>query len=151
MSGLTGEDFLCYISSSLSSFSLLCAYYLLMCREIITYQGGWNTGTGCPEKLWMPLPESVQGQVGWSSEQPSDIFPGTSTQGHLPHGRGIGTRWSSRSLPTLTILWFYYTICFKIWPPQPFGDNSAGKMKTYQNMKRQYKTQIIQVLFTVLH
>jgi len=23
------------------------------------------------------------------------------------HGRGLGTRWSFRSLPTFTILWFY--------------------------------------------
>jgi len=27
--------------------------------------GWWNTGPGCPEKLWLPLPGSVQGQVGW--------------------------------------------------------------------------------------
>ena len=42
---------------------------------------------------------SVQGQVGWSSEQPGLVKD-------VPaHGRGVGTRWSLRSLPTLTILW----------------------------------------------
>ena len=38
----------------------------------------WDTGTGCPEKLWMPPP--------W---------------------RGVGNRWSLRFLPTQTTLWFY--------------------------------------------
>lgn len=28
-------------------------------------------------------------------------------KGVLSHGRGIGTRWSLRSLSTQTILWFY--------------------------------------------
>ena len=47
-----------------------------------------------------PLPVVVQGQVGWSSEQPGLV-------GDVPaHGRGVGTRWSLRFLPTLTILWF---------------------------------------------
>lgn len=29
------------------------------------------TQTGCSEKLWMPIPESLQGQVGWNFELPS--------------------------------------------------------------------------------
>jgi len=48
-----------------------------------------------------PLPGSVQGQVGWSSEQPG-------LAKDVPaDGRGVGTRWSLRSVPTLTIVWFY--------------------------------------------
>jgi len=44
---------------------------------------------------------SVRGRVGWSSEQPGLV------EDVPAHGRGVGTRWSLRSLPTLTILWFY--------------------------------------------
>jgi len=36
------------------------------------------------------------------------IFPGTEVRQDVPaDGRGAGTRWSLRSLPTQTILWFY--------------------------------------------
>jgi len=52
------------------------------------------------EAVAAPLPGSVQGQVGWSSEQPGVV------ESVLAHGRGVGTRWSLRSLPTQTILWF---------------------------------------------
>jgi len=45
-----------------------------------------------------PLPGRVQGQVGWSSEQPGQV------EDVPAHGRGVGTRWSLRSLPTFTIL-----------------------------------------------
>ena len=45
-----------------------------------------------------PLPGSVQDQVGWSSEQPGLV------EDVPAYGRGVGTRWSLRSLPTLTIL-----------------------------------------------
>jgi len=47
-----------------------------------------------------PLPGSVQGQVGWGFEQPGPV------EGVPAYGRGVGTRWSLRSLPTQTILWF---------------------------------------------
>jgi len=40
-------------------------------------------------------------QVGCSSEQPGLV------EDVPAHGRGVGTRWSLRSLPTLTGLWFY--------------------------------------------
>jgi len=46
-----------------------------------------------------PLPGSVQGQVRWGSEQPGLVS--------LPMIGGGGTKWSLRSLPTQTILWFY--------------------------------------------
>jgi len=45
-----------------------------------------------------PLPVSVQGQVGWSPEQPGLV------EDVPAHGRGIGTRLSLRSLPTENIL-----------------------------------------------
>jgi len=45
-----------------------------------------------------PLPGSVQGQVGWSSVQPGLV------EDVPAHGRGVETRWSLRSLPTLTVL-----------------------------------------------
>jgi len=48
----------------------------------------------CPEKLWCPIPGGAQGQVGWDSEKPALV-------GSSPaHGRGIGTGWAFRSLPT---------------------------------------------------
>ena len=31
------------------------------------------------------------------------------------HGRGVGTRWSLRSLPTLTVLWFYDSVLSVMW------------------------------------
>jgi len=37
----------------------------------------------------------------WSSKQPGLV------EDVPTHGRGVGTRWSLRSFPTLTILWFY--------------------------------------------
>jgi len=39
-----------------------------------------------PEKLWMPLPGSVQGQVGQGFEQPGLV------EGVPAHGRGVGKR-----------------------------------------------------------
>jgi len=50
------------------------------------------------EAVDAPLPGSVQGQTGWSSEQPGLM------EDVPAHGRGVGTRCSSRSLPTETIL-----------------------------------------------
>jgi len=41
---------------------------------------------GCPEELWLPLPGSDQGQVGWGLEHPGLV------EGVPAHGRGIGTR-----------------------------------------------------------
>ena len=56
-------------------------------------------------KHWNRLPReavdapSLQSQVGWSSEQPGLV------EDVPTHGSGVGTRWSSMSLPTQTILW----------------------------------------------
>jgi len=45
---------------------------------------------------------------GWmGSEQPGLV------ESVPAHGRGVGTRWSFRSLPTQTILWFYDIVT---WP-----------------------------------
>ena len=61
----------------------------------------WNRLPREQRSCRYPLLRIVQGQVGWSSEQPGLV------EDVPAHGRGIGTRWSLRSLPTLTILWFY--------------------------------------------
>jgi len=45
-----------------------------------------------------PLTGSAQGQVGRGLEQPGPV------EGVPAHGRGVGTGWSVRSLPTQTIL-----------------------------------------------
>ena len=45
-----------------------------------------------------PLPGSVQGQVGRGFGQPGLV------EGVPAHGRGVGTGWSLRSLPTQTFL-----------------------------------------------
>ena len=54
------------------------------CQKISTFA---QRRCGCP------LPGGVQGQVGWSSEQPDLV------EDVPAHGRGSGTRWSLRSLP----------------------------------------------------
>ena len=60
-----------------------------------------------------PLPGIAQGQVGWSSEQPGLV------EDVPAHGRGIGTRWSLRSRPTQTILWFYNIYSFHFLAVSP--------------------------------
>ena len=54
--------------------------------------------------MLMPLPGSVQGQVG------KGFVPLGLVEGVPAHGRGVGRRWSLRSLLTQTILWFYENI-----------------------------------------
>jgi len=39
-----------------------------------------GTGTGCPEKLWMPHFEGIQGQCGWGLDL---------VGGNLDHCRGL--------------------------------------------------------------
>ena len=51
----------------------------------------WNR---LPRSCGCPIPGSVQGQVGRGFEQPGLV------EGVPAHGRGVGTRWSLRSLPT---------------------------------------------------
>ena len=57
-------------------------------------RGRWGTGTGCPEKLWMPYPWRLS-RSGWI--RPWAACP----------WQGIGTRWVLTSLPTQSILWFH--------------------------------------------
>ena len=60
----------------------------------------WNTGTGCPGKLWLPPPWKCS-RPGWME------LWATWSSGRCPYSwQGFGTRWSLRSLPTLTVLWF---------------------------------------------
>jgi len=50
---------------------------------------------------YCPVPGSFQGQVRHSFEQPGLV-------GSVPaRGRRVQTRWSLRSLPTQTILWWF--------------------------------------------
>jgi len=69
--------------------------------EILPREGGETLAQVAQRSCGYPLPGSVQGQVGWGFEQPGLV------EGVPAHGRGIGTRWSLRSVPTQTIFWFY--------------------------------------------
>jgi len=86
--------------------------------RIDVLRGWWGTDMCCPENLWVPMPGDIQGQVGWGSGQldlVTDLMDGNPTR-----GRGVGTRWSLRSLPTQAVQWFYDSIsfypCFAKWP-----------------------------------
>ena len=61
----------------------------------------WGVGTGCLEKMWIPLSlEVFRARLdGALSNLSSGSVPAC--------GRGLETRCSVRSLPTQTILWFY--------------------------------------------
>lgn len=50
----------------------------------------WDAEIGCPEKLCLPHPESIQGLAGWSSEQ---------LEGVPCPWQGAGIRWHLRFLP----------------------------------------------------
>ena len=54
------------------------------------------------QRNWNEVVERTQGLVGWGFEQPGLV------EGVPVRGRGGGTRWSLRSLPTQTILWLFY-------------------------------------------
>lgn len=58
--------------------------------HVFSLRGWWCTGTGCPERLWMPpLPESTQGQAIWGFEQ-------TGIEGGVPaYSRGC---WNKMTL-----------------------------------------------------
>jgi len=65
---------------------------------ILHHESGETLEQAAQRSCGCLLPHSVQGQVGWSSEQPGLV------EGVPAHGRGVGTRWSLRPLPTFTIL-----------------------------------------------
>ena len=55
-------------------------------EEILPHEGGEALAQVAQRSCGCPLPGSVQGQSGWSSEQPGLV-------GDVPaHGRGAGTR-----------------------------------------------------------
>lgn len=58
--------------------------------------GWWDTGTGCPEKLWI----LILG-IGWRSEQPALV------EGVTVHGSGVGLDNPWWSLTNQTTLLFY--------------------------------------------
>jgi len=60
-----------------------------------------HRGCGCP------VPGGIEGQVGQGPEQSDVVCWQCLAVGNPAYGRGVGTRWSSRSLPTQAILWFY--------------------------------------------
>jgi len=55
-------------------------------EEILHHEGGETLEQVAQRSCGCPLPGSVQGQVGWSSEQPGLV------EGVPAHGRGVGTR-----------------------------------------------------------
>ena len=65
----------------------------------------WGAGTSCPDRLWMPHVQGVQGQVGWGPGQP-DLVLDVEVSGPAC-GRGVGAWWSLRFLPTWANVWFY--------------------------------------------
>ena len=67
-------------------------------EEILPHEGGETLAQAALRSCVCPLPGRAQGQVGWSSEQPGLV------EGVPAHGRGVGTTWSLRSLPTQTML-----------------------------------------------
>jgi len=63
----------------------------------------WGAGTGCPEMLWIPCP--------WRCLRPDwmgtwAIWPSIWSSGNTTCGRGVGTWWCLRSLPTQATLWW---------------------------------------------
>jgi len=78
------------------SFSLL---YSLIFHSVFT-QLGLKSDTDFQTTRAMTQ-NPIQGQVGWSFEQPGlvEVVP--------VHGKWIGTRWSIRSLPIQISMWFY--------------------------------------------
>jgi len=55
-------------------------------EEILFYEGGEGLAQIAHRSSRCPLPESIQGQVGWGFEQPGLM------ESVPPHGRGVGTR-----------------------------------------------------------
>ena len=76
------------------------ASYLLfaLSKQESNKAGGEALAQVAQRSCGCPLPGSVQGQLGWGFEQPGLV------EGVPAHGRGVGTRWSLKYLPTLTIL-----------------------------------------------
>ena len=63
------------------------------------YEGGEALAQAAQRSWGWPLPGRVQGQAGQDFKHPGLV------EGVPVQGRGVGTRWPVRSLPTQTILW----------------------------------------------
>jgi len=62
------------------------------------FEGGEALAQVAQRSCGCPLLGSVQGQVGWGFGHPGPV------EGVPARGRGLGTGWSIRSLPTQTSL-----------------------------------------------
>ena len=61
-------------------------------------EGGEALAQAAQRSCGCPIPGGAQGQAGWGFGQPGPV-------GGVPaHGRGVGTGWSVRFLPTQAIL-----------------------------------------------
>jgi len=67
-------------------------------KEILYSEGGEALEQVAQRSCGCSLPGSVQGQAGWGFEKPGLV------EGVPAHGKGVGMRWSARSLRTQTIL-----------------------------------------------
>jgi len=72
---------------------LFCDSVIRDKKEILHYEAGETLAEVAQRSCGCPLPGSDQGQVGWGFKQPGPV------EGVPAHGRGVGTRWSIRSLP----------------------------------------------------
>ena len=91
-------------------------------------EGGEALAQVAQRSCGCPLPGSVQGQVGWGLEHPGLV------EGVPAHGRGVGTRWSVRSLPTQTIQRFYektWTLCH-LWVPPLLAHRLKGRITEWE-------------------
>lgn len=59
-----------YVIPTRASKSHQCALTAQKAEYIVGCTKGWSgSGTGCQQRFGWPIPESVQGQVGWGTEQ----------------------------------------------------------------------------------
>ena len=65
---------------------LLKTTWMTILRRILHHEGGETLEQVAQRSCGCPLPGSVQGQAGWSSEQPGLV------EDVPAHGRGGGTR-----------------------------------------------------------
>jgi len=88
-----------------NGFKMMKGRFRLNVRGSSLPREWWGAGTAAQRDCGCPIPEGVQGQVGWGPGQPCLVL--NVEAGGPACGRGIGASWSLRSLPTQAILWFY--------------------------------------------
>jgi len=69
-----------------------------------SHRGWWGIRTGCPRRLWCPIPGGIQGQAGCGSGQPGLLV------GDPAHSRGLepdGHRGPFQPRPFYEILWYW--------------------------------------------